>query len=350
MTSSLPAASDAPPPGRAALNAPPKGATSHQTAENAPLAPTFRPSGVAPNPSTERPRDLPPPERAAYLLDFDGTLVDIAPAPDLVTVDPTLPATLRALCRRTGGAVAIVTGRPIAQVDALLADTVTAIAGEHGTALRHQPGGPIETITLPAIPPHWRTAAQVAIDAHPGTLFEPKRHGFVLHYRARPDAGPPLLILLRALLAEQPGYELMAAKMAWEIRPRGREQGHRRARDHAPPALCRPHPDLYRRRRHRRGRHPGRHCPGRASACAFPKLSIRRRTFGPGSPDRPVSSKKASSPFSRKRTKKLLLRRLPKHRGCIRRRIGVQKRSRPKCSLRSKSFLVFFSKKDDLLT
>ncbi len=220
MTSSLPAASDAPPPGRAALNAPPKGATSHQTAEN---APSHQPSDQAASRQTRHPaaRDIPPPHQAAYLLDFDGTLVDIAPAPDLVTVDPSLPATLRALCQRTGGAVAIVTGRPIAQVDALLADTVTAIAGEHGTALRHQPGGPIETITLPAIPPHWRTAAQVAIDAHPGTLFEPKRHGFVLHYRARPDAGPPLLILLRALLAEQPGYELMAAKMAWEIRPAG---------------------------------------------------------------------------------------------------------------------------------
>ncbi len=165
--------------------------------------------------------DLPPPERAAYLLDFDGTLVDIAPAPDQVVVDPRLPANLRALRTRAGGAVAIVTGRPIAQVDSLLPDAVTAIAGEHGTALRHEPGGPTTTATLPHPPQSWVTAAQAATARHPGTLLEDKRHGFVLHYRANPDAGPALLASLETLLAEQPGFEIMAAKMAWELRPAG---------------------------------------------------------------------------------------------------------------------------------
>ncbi len=165
--------------------------------------------------------ELPPPERAAYLLDFDGTLVDIAPAPDQVVVDPHLAANLRALCARAGGAVAIVTGRPIAQVDALLGDAVTAIAGEHGTALRHEPGGPVTITDLPHMPDAWVAAAQAAISRHPGTLLEGKRHGFVLHYRANPDAGPALLALVRTLLAEQPDFEVMAAKMAWEVRPVG---------------------------------------------------------------------------------------------------------------------------------
>ena len=167
------------------------------------------------------PPELPPPERAAYLLDFDGTLVDIAPAPDQVVVDPGLAASLRALRTRAGGAVAIVTGRPIAQVDALLRDAATAIAGEHGTALRHAPGGPITIAALPHAPDAWAAAAQAAVARHPGTLLEGKRHGFVLHYRANPSAGPALRASLEALLTEQPGFEIMAAKMAWELRPMG---------------------------------------------------------------------------------------------------------------------------------
>ncbi len=165
--------------------------------------------------------DLPPPERAAYLLDFDGTLVDIAPAPDQVVVAPDLAANLRTLRTRAGGAIAIVTGRPIDQVDSLLGDAVTAIAGEHGTALRHEPGGPVAIVTLPHAPEAWSTAAQAAVMRHPGTLLEGKRHGFVLHYRANPGAGPALLAELQTLLAEQPGFEIMAAKMAWEVRPVG---------------------------------------------------------------------------------------------------------------------------------
>ncbi len=165
--------------------------------------------------------EWPPPERAAYLLDFDGTLVDIAPAPGQVVVDPELAGNLRALRIRAGGAVAIVTGRPIAQVDALLGDAVTAIAGEHGTALRHQPGGTVNIAVLPHAPDRWLAAAQIATAGYPGTLVEGKRHGFVLHYRANPGAGPPLHAMLHALVAEQPGFEVMAAKMAWEVRPKG---------------------------------------------------------------------------------------------------------------------------------
>ncbi len=64
-------------------------------------------------------------------------------------------------------------------------------------------------------------AAQASVARHPATLLEGKRHGFVLHYRANPAAGPALLADLQTLLLEQPGFEIMAAKMAWEVRPVG---------------------------------------------------------------------------------------------------------------------------------
>jgi trehalose 6-phosphate phosphatase len=165
---------------------------------------------------------LPPPSRTAFLLDFDGTLVDIAPSPDLVVVPADLHANLARLRTRCGGALAIVTGRPIAQVDSCLGGALYAVAGEHGTALRHEPYASINTLVLPEPPPHWAAAAKELASRYPGAFLEPKRHGFVLHYRAAPEAGRALQAGLLELLAERPDiFQLMGAKMAWEVKPSG---------------------------------------------------------------------------------------------------------------------------------
>src|ERR1700722_5512754 len=95
---------------------------------------------------------LPPIGRAALLLDFDGTLVDIAPTPDSVVVPPDLIASLRALRGRLEGALAVVTGRPVEQVEALLGDAVSTIAGEHGGAIRHARGEVLERVAVPRAP------------------------------------------------------------------------------------------------------------------------------------------------------------------------------------------------------
>src|ERR1700735_1339403 len=92
----------------------------------------------------------PPLERAALLLDLDGTLLDIAPAPDEVVVPPGLLDVLHALRRLLGDALAVVTGRPVETIDALLGDAVFAVAGEHGGAIRHAPGAELERPPLPA--------------------------------------------------------------------------------------------------------------------------------------------------------------------------------------------------------
>ena len=71
---------------------------------------------------------LPPLPASALLLDLDGTLLDLAPTPDSVVVPAGLPDTLRALRDRLGGALAIVTGRPVETIDALLGDAPYAVA------------------------------------------------------------------------------------------------------------------------------------------------------------------------------------------------------------------------------
>ena len=75
----------------------------------------------------------------ALFLDFDGTLVDIAPRPDAVVVHPDLPAILQRLRDRLGGALAIVTGRPIGVIDALLRAARFDVAGLHGAEHAHAP-------------------------------------------------------------------------------------------------------------------------------------------------------------------------------------------------------------------
>jgi trehalose 6-phosphate phosphatase len=168
---------------------------------------------------------LPPFHRAGLLLDMDGTLVDLAPTPDAVVVPPGLPATLRTLREALGGALAIVTGRPIETVDRLFGDAPGAVAGEHGGAVRHSPGEAIERPDLPSPPESWLDAAEALIRSFPGALLERKARGFALHYRQAPGAKEPFYAALTSLLATAPGFQLHPAHMLWEVRPAGADKG-----------------------------------------------------------------------------------------------------------------------------
>ena len=79
---------------------------------------------------------------SSLFLDVDGTLLDIAPAPELVIVPAELLATLSRLSALLGGALALVSGRPIVQLDRLFAPLRLPAAGEHGAEIRlaHGPG------------------------------------------------------------------------------------------------------------------------------------------------------------------------------------------------------------------
>ncbi|MBV9785256.1 MAG: trehalose-phosphatase [Acidisphaera sp.] len=168
---------------------------------------------------------LPPLERTALLLDLDGTLLDIAPTPGDVVVPPDLVQTLGRLRGALGDALAIITGRPIEQVDALLPGLPYAVAGEHGGVIRHVPDAPAERVVLPDPPACWLAEAERLVSEHPGVLLERKRHGFVLHYRAVPQFGEALHAALAALVEAEPRFVLMAARKAWEVRPGGADKG-----------------------------------------------------------------------------------------------------------------------------
>jgi len=171
------------------------------------------------------PPTLPPIAHAALLLDLDGTLLDIAPTPDAVVVPPDLIASLRALRTRLDGALAVISGRPVEQVEALLPDAVQAIAGEHGGAIRHAPGEALERFDLPTPPEAWFAAGARIAAAHPGAAMERKAHGFVLHYRAAPALGPVLREAMAALVEGSDRFVMVPARKAWELRPHGADKG-----------------------------------------------------------------------------------------------------------------------------
>lgn len=169
------------------------------------------------------PRDVA--QRGALLLDFDGTLVDLAPHPDAVLVPVELPSLLRSLHARLNGALAVISGRALPVLDRFLAPLVLPAAGEHGIILRLDPMLPPRRHDLPAVPASWHAVAARIVEDTPGAHIEHKPSGFVLHFRAAPHAEAMLRTQLQSLIDTDPRFMLQPAHMAFEVRPHGPTKG-----------------------------------------------------------------------------------------------------------------------------
>jgi len=161
----------------------------------------------------------------ALLLDLDGTLLDIAARPDAVSVPPSMVTDLGILSMKLNGALGIITGRRLDDVDALLTPLRLPIAAEHGGVLRPFPNEPAWALPRPHLPHGWMQTARVFTGQHPGLLLEAKTGGFVIHYRQAPEQAGACLNLMRGLVAGDPEFEILRASMAWELRPRGVHKG-----------------------------------------------------------------------------------------------------------------------------
>lgn len=178
---------------------------------------------------SQHPRALPSPRevllRGALLLDVDGTLINLAPRPDEVVVPGSLRMDLEGLLGAMDGAIALVTGRALTDVEDLFAPLKLPVAAEHGAVMRSVAGGEARRAVLPAAPEAWRKVGLDFASAHQGIVFEEKPAGFVLHYRLAPELGEAAFDVLAALVNATPDFEILRASMAWEVRPRGIHKG-----------------------------------------------------------------------------------------------------------------------------
>jgi trehalose 6-phosphate phosphatase len=174
--------------------------------------------------------------RHALFLDIDGTLIDLAATPDAVVVPDGLPALLRRLQAGLGGALAILSGRKLADIDRLLGPGLPC-AAEHGVLIRQQEGGlAVPAVQRPAQYEHWQRVFNRYAEAMPGILVEEKEFSLVLHYRRAPEHEAELRVLAERLVGESDDAVLLPAHCAFELKPRGGNKGDALAgfMDHAP--------------------------------------------------------------------------------------------------------------------
>ncbi|RHW19073.1 trehalose-phosphatase [Sphingomonas gilva] len=160
---------------------------------------------------------------AALFLDFDGTLVELAESPDAVAVDARLRALLHRLSRLLDGRIAIISGRPVDGVHALIGDASLAVAGSHGLEIRW-PDGRIDVPERPEGFSRIVTQMQHFANSRPGVIVEEKPFGAALHYRNRPEAMAESHALAAAI-AEGDGHYLQHGKMMVEVRLGGADKG-----------------------------------------------------------------------------------------------------------------------------
>lgn len=170
--------------------------------------------------------DLPPPRQAAFFLDFDGTLVELAARPDAVTVPAPLLRLLPRLRLLCDGALALVSGRGLADLDHLLAPLRLTTVAEHGAQIRRADG----TVETASVDDEARTTLRLELEAlvsgDPRLLLEEKGLGLAVHYRAAPEMRARVESRVAALTATiGRDFELQRGKMVAEARPRGVSKG-----------------------------------------------------------------------------------------------------------------------------
>jgi trehalose 6-phosphate phosphatase len=159
----------------------------------------------------------------ALFLDFDGTMVDIAPQPQAVHVPKPLLALLPVLHGYLNGAVAVISGRPILQIDEFLHPLKLPVAGVHGAERRGSDGRLHLLNTHPL--DHVEEAARSLSAQHDGLLVESKRGSLALHYRMAPQLEELCVRTMQAAVAESPGITLLRGKMVVEAKPGGASKG-----------------------------------------------------------------------------------------------------------------------------
>jgi trehalose 6-phosphate phosphatase len=166
---------------------------------------------------------LPGLSELAILLDIDGTLIELAPTPHEIVVPQGLTDTLNGLLAGTSGAMALVSGRSLADIDWMFAPDRFPAVGGHGAEMRLMVENEAVAIQAPPMAEELkrRIAAIAAID--PRILVEDKGYSLALHYRLVPDAEQAIYAEVARIRADlsSAAIDVLAGKSVCEIKQSG---------------------------------------------------------------------------------------------------------------------------------
>jgi len=165
--------------------------------------------------------NLPPwPVQPALFLDVDGTLLEFADHPGSVVASPRLRALLPALPRITGGAVALISGRRIEDLDRILAPHSWVAAGVHGLERRDGSGRMVSNAGSPQRLSSARELVEEFVRPRTGLWIEDKGAAFAVHYRSRPELEPEVHRFVGELQDRLPAdVEVLLGHSVFEIKP-----------------------------------------------------------------------------------------------------------------------------------
>jgi trehalose 6-phosphate phosphatase len=154
-----------------------------------------------------------PPEPSpghALFLDFDGTLVEIADAPDLISVPSELPSLLNRVSESLGDRLAVVSGRSMRALRGYLPEARFELVGEHGASLDPKRGG---------WPRDWEPVLREAERNLSDVVVERKHLSIAFHYRRNPSREIELLTRAEALRGiAGPDYEITSSNSTIEVK------------------------------------------------------------------------------------------------------------------------------------
>jgi len=163
----------------------------------------------------------------AILLDIDGTILDLAPSPRQVWVPQGLRRVLGRLSDLTGGALALVSGRTINDIDLIFSPLALAAIGVHGAEMRLSGDGIVQARVPPLSKTLKRRLATIA-ELGPGILVEDKGYSLALHYRLAPEKGAAVLASAAQICAGLPdeAVEILPGKQVVDVKPAGIDKGN----------------------------------------------------------------------------------------------------------------------------
>ena len=167
------------------------------------------------------------PREVAFLLDIDGTLLDIALTPHDVRVPSTLRSTLTKLHEQTGGALALVSGRSLSDIDLIFSPLKLTAVGGHGAEIRIDPRSTANGVKSRFLDRTTRTRLSKVADLAEGIIMEDKGYSVALHYRLARDKRHAIEDGIAAIVGALPpgSVEVLPGKAVIEVKKSGFNKG-----------------------------------------------------------------------------------------------------------------------------